>query len=165
MNIGTTFVTDLRGKREGWNDAAVEPFDWATEAGEVSLRLSALDFDKFGYLLREIEVRGDRTIARADLAAFIGRATYLTEALRLLEWDDAFGGLARSEPGEMDAAAKEYFELVVRTPAIVTLRRIAAGRQREPVAFHLTERLLARLVDDLHALCAGNAPPASLRPM
>lgn len=160
MNIGTTFVTDLRGKREGWDHAMVETFDWASEAGELTLRVR--DFDKFGYLLDELTVRGKRAIARPEFESFIERVTYLTEALRLVEWDEELIGLARSTPGEMDTGAKEYFELTARARDL-TLRRFATGSRRQRVPFHLTERQLARLVDDLDALCAIPGGPGSLR--
>ena len=160
MNIGTTFVTVLRGKREGWDHATVETFDWASEAGELMLRVS--DFDKFGYLLDDLAMHERHAIARAEFESLLARVTYLTEALGLVEWDEDLGGLARSAPAEMDAAAKEYFELTARARDIA-LRRFAAGRQRERVSFHLTERQLARLVNDLHALCAAPDQPGSQR--
>lgn len=146
------FIKALQERRKHWMLPGDRPIEWSAQADEVTLRLTVRDADKYGYLLEEIEVAGDKKVAEKEVRALVGRISYLTERMQLVEWSEANGGIARSARGEMDEDAREYFELLVRQPCRMQLRRYAYGPHRKRVAYHVTERQVARLIGDLTQL-------------
>ncbi len=152
----------LRAKREQWQPGAGK--SWSGRIGEVSVQVVVRDFDKFGYLLDEVEVQADAPITSDDCKAFVARVTYLTERLRLVEWDDGRGGVLRSEPSELDPDALAYFEFALRVGS-AKLQRFTCGAPRQRVEFHLTERQFGRLLDDMVMMSAGQRTPSRLHPV
>lgn len=131
---------------------------------DMRLRLEILDFDKFSYIVKTLEVaRLQAPPANVPLQDLLlrqageieRRITYLLENFNLLEVDE-YNGLAqvRSAAPYQKNGEKFYYEVLLQHGLGATFSRYLqphpAG-QRELVPCHLTQEMCERLIDDLAA--------------
>lgn len=136
--------------------------------GSLTAEVTLTDHDRFSHLVEVVTVslaapptRNAPTIDTQDRAQrFAQRATYLSEALQFVEKDARGNATLRSTPSTMRGSRSEYFEAQIATDAI-SLRRYKPHTDkagREPVAFCVTDEVLARLADDATAVLV---PPSN----
>ncbi len=128
--------------------------------GDVEVHLRLADWDRLGCLLERVELRHSRGLPlRITPAAVAETVTYLGEALRVIETEEATGRtILRSAPPSRWEGNIAFFELLLDRAQGLSLTRYAYDRQREErqaIPAPLTRHALERLVDDLLALAAG----------
>ena len=128
------------------------------EAGR-QLEVDAFEWDRIGLSFRELRLTAPALAGRSvdDLKQWADRlsqqVTYLLEGIGPLEVDrEAEQVLLRSTPPDRQPDATSYYEVVLRTPGTLALRRYRAipGQSgRDTVDVHLTLEVLRKLVGDL----------------
>lgn len=168
MNPGMKVVAELDRLRRTEYDKSQRPQSegWLHEeiVEGVHLKIAIADFDKFGFLMRQITaVRAASLPAGvviknllAGQAAAIGqRITYLLERFRLVELDElAQRAQVRSVTPYREDKTIHYYEVMLEQGSALTFARYAAnggqpGRALE--AFHVTDDICRRLLNDLAA--------------
>lgn len=168
MNLGMKVVAELDKLRHTEYDKSRRPSSegWLHEeiVEGVHLKIAIADFDKFGFLVRQITaVRAGSLPAGiaiksllAEQAAAIGkRVTYLLESFHLVELDElAQRAQVRSVTPYREDKTIHYYEAMLEQGSALTFSRYAAnggqsGRVLE--AFHVTDDTCRRLLNDLAA--------------
>ncbi len=125
--------------------------------GDLQVHLRLADWDRLGCLLERLEIRhrGGRPLHLTPVS-IEKRVTYLEEALRVIEIEEARGhALLRSAPPTVSDGKVMFFEIILDRSKGLSLARYAYDRERgkrDRIAAPLTRHALVRLVDDLLAL-------------
>lgn len=168
MNVGMKIVTALDKLRHTEYDKSRRPpgEGWLHEeiVDGVHLKIAIEDFDKFGFLVQQITaVRAGSLPSNiaiknllAEQAAAIGsRITYLLEDFQLVELDEmANRAQVRSATPYREDKTLHYYEILLEQGSALTFSRHVTRRDqtgRMPEAFHLTDELCRRLLNDLAA--------------
>ena len=131
--------------------------------GRVQAAVTLTDNDRFSHMASELKVGIERASAKQrgeaaeNAAAFVRRATYLTESLQLVEANAGGAQIVRSTPATMRGARAPYYEAVVGADDL-SLRRYQPRLDkpgRDDVPFCLTDEVMMRLVEDAAAVLAG----------
>lgn len=168
MNPGMKVVAELDKLRHTEYDKSRRPQGegWLHEeiVEGVHLKIAIADFDKFGFLVRQITaVRAASLPAGsavksllAQQAAAVGkRITYMLESFHLVELDErAQRAQVRSVTPYREDKTIHYYEVLLEQGSALTFSRYAAnngqtGRALE--TFHVTDDICRRLLNDLAA--------------
>ncbi|MDB5390242.1 MAG: hypothetical protein JWM11_5888 [Planctomycetaceae bacterium] len=129
-----------------------------TEPADVTLELDVSSVDRLSCSFRELRlsVEAFRRTEAASLKKWADdicrRVTYLMEQLGALELDPTTGTVqVRSMPPDRQNDQTRYYEIFLKTPGQLTLRRYRAvsGAGREQIDLQTTHELLQRLIPDL----------------
>lgn len=169
MNLGMQVVTELAQLRRSPDEKppALKPLPacgWLYEdvVDGIHLKLELADFDRFGYLLHKITaVRAGSLPAGKPLKALLveqaaaleNRITYLLEGFRLIELDEtAHRAQVRSSTPFREEETIQYYEILLEQGSVLVFGRYAGNRHtRSLQAFHVTDDVCRRLVNDLAA--------------
>jgi hypothetical protein len=131
---------------------------WLAER-DVAVEVDFTAVDSLSCVFREARLVVERSTApsfdelRGWANEICRRVTYLPECLALVETDrPAETVLVRSSPPGREPGGVAYYEVLVRQPGTLALRRFAQdadGTSRRPIDVELTQTILNRLIRDL----------------
>jgi hypothetical protein len=131
---------------------------WSVDQGPA-VEIDFTGIDSLSCAFRELRVSAD-ALKAAPLDLLKGwadrlceRVTYLLEQIGPLELDGAAQAiLVRSIPPAKDASRTSFYEMLVKAPGVVSLRRYVcetASPDRQPVDINVTREVLLKLVRDI----------------
>jgi hypothetical protein len=142
---------------KGFSSPSPEVARWTGEQG-LSVEIGFTGVDSLSCAFRELRLAADALCAapidslQAWADQLCRRVTYLLEQLGPLEVDvPAQTVLVRSNPPTKDADRTSYYEMTVRAPGVVSLRRYVRDGEadRQAVDLVMTHEVLQRLVRDI----------------
>jgi hypothetical protein len=133
---------------------------WSADGGPaVEVDFTAVD--SLGCAFRELRISADELknvpfdILKAWAARLCDKVTYLLEHIGPLEMDaDAQTVLARSTPPSKEPDQTAFYEILVKAPGTLSLRRYTRPAQspdRRAIDVRITHEVLVKLVHDLVA--------------
>jgi hypothetical protein len=161
-------IDQLREAFSAKDDKAPILISAQSDTVRISTRLA--DCDRLGYLLTALEaeqIDADREGSpKVDpreiddqISMLVGRITYLTEGLILVEKAaDLSRVLIRSAKPEQRADGTYYYELTLEPGKSIGLNRLCYNfetRRRTIVPFTLSKEVFERLVDELEEILCG----------
>jgi hypothetical protein len=141
-----------------------EPVPLAAQSDTLQVSACLVDLDRLSYRLTALEVRSleAREISQDEISArveaLLGRATYLTETLAVVERAaDLRHVLIRSANPQRTGDGASYYEITMKEGNSIRLQRWrydAKARRRLAVPFTLSQEIFKRLIEDLEAVFA-----------
>jgi hypothetical protein len=128
------------------------------EPADVTLELDVSSVDRLSCSFRELRLsveafrRTDAVSLKKWADDICRQVTYLMEQLGPMEIDPTTGtAQVRSMPPDRQKDQTRYYEIFLKTPGQLTLRRYRAvsGAGREQIDLQATHELLQRLIPDL----------------
>lgn len=159
MNLGPQILAAVKA-----HSRAAAPFVHEEVGDGIHLKIEVQDRDKFGVLVRAINMSRngahaqplDKAVLAAQAAEVEKRLTYLLESFKLIELDEAAGtAQLRSGAPYREAETLHYYEIVLRGGHSLSFARYqkqGKNNSREIEPCYLTEQMLARLCDDAAAV-------------
>lgn len=143
---------------KGLSSTAPKTVGWSIDHGPaVEIDFTAVE--SLSCAFRELRISADELkaapldVLKAWADQLCRKVTYLLEQIGALEADaEAQAVLVRSTPPTKDASRTSYYEMFVKAPGVVSLRRYvrdAATGKREAVDLAVTNEVLLRLVRDI----------------
>lgn len=156
MSLTDQFLQTLSG-HAGYSGPPVLTIS-AAEPADVALEIDVTSVDRLSCSFQELRLsvqafRQQSAPALQKWAEDICRhVTYLMEQLGALEIDPTTGtAQVRSMPPDKQGDQTRYYEIFLKSPGQLTLRRYRAksGAGREQIDLQATHELLQRLIPDL----------------
>jgi hypothetical protein len=143
---------------KGLSSPTPKTVGWLVDHGPaVEIDFTAVE--SLSCAFRELRVSADELKAapldalKAWADRLCERVTYLLEHIGPLELDaEAQAVLVRSTPPTKDASRTSFYEMLVKTPGVVNLRRYvreAPNGERQPIDLYVTNEVLLKLVRDI----------------
>jgi hypothetical protein len=178
--LSQTLINQIDQLRETFSarmaEGALEeksPILVSAQSDTVRVSTQLIDCDRLGYLLTALEtqlindnqagIAIDKTQIEDQIGMLLGKITYLTEALTLVEKEANLSRvLIRSANPDKRADGIYYYELTLEAGKSIRLNRRCYNfetRRRGAVPFTLSKEAFERLTHDLEAVLGGDEPP------
>jgi len=145
----------------------------SAQSDTVRVSTQLIDSDRLGYLLTALETQLmndnqagiviDKAQIEDQIGMLLGKITYLTEALTLVEKEaDLSRVLIRSANPDKRTDGIYYYELTLEAGKSIRLNRRCYNfetRRRGAVPFTISKEAFERLTNDLEAVLGGNEEP------
>jgi len=145
----------------------------SAQSDTVRVSTQLIDSDRLGYLLTALETQLmndnqagiviDKAQIEDQIGMLLGKITYLTEALTLVEKEaDLSRVLIRSANPDKRTDGIYYYELTLEAGKSIRLNRRCYNfetRRREAVPFTVSKQAFERLTNDLEAILGGDEEP------
>ena len=126
----------------------------------MNFQLTVKDFDKFSFLLENLQIEISKESAEVPLdvddlkkrAEFLAKkVTYLLENFEVLEIDAVNLKIQlRSISAQDERAALSYFEIIMQGNGSISLARILFAKgKKQRIPFHLTNEVFEKLLTDV----------------
>jgi hypothetical protein len=158
MHLHDQITASLEGLK-GFSSGIPKTVGWAASGGGPTVEVDFTAVDLLGCALRELRIAAhelkDAPVERLKAWAdeLCRKVTYLLEHIGPLEVDaEAQTVLIRSTPPSQKPAQTAFYEILVKAPGTLSLRRYirAAGEpDRQPCDIRVTHEVLVKLVGDL----------------
>jgi hypothetical protein len=143
---------------KGLSSPTPQTVGWSVDHGPA-VEVDFTEVDSLSCAFRELRISADELKAapldalKAWADRLCERVTYLLEHMGPLEIDaEAQSILVRSTPPTKDASRTSFYEMLVKAPGVVSLRRYvreSATPDRQPVDIHVTNEVFLKLVCDI----------------